>query len=130
MYLPRDNFTFAIDNPYPYALGVSIVLENASSIRIIQDIYRENSDELQIYAEGMNLLSVYVITSLMSEDTPSEYGSVMAMNELISRDLNYNFYEGNVVSTGSVKIVYSLFLFIPYVLFVRVNRKRKKKKKK
>ncbi|GAH15504.1 unnamed protein product, partial [marine sediment metagenome] len=66
MYLPRDNFTFVIDNPYPYALGVSIVLENESGIQVIQEIYRENSDEYRIYVEGKNLQNVNVITCLMS----------------------------------------------------------------
>ncbi|MBK5112118.1 MAG: hypothetical protein KGD59_04395 [Candidatus Heimdallarchaeota archaeon] len=126
MYLPRDNFTFVIDNPYPYALGVCIVLENESSTRVIQEIYHENSDEYRIYVEGMNLLDVYIITSLMSEDTPPEYGFVMSLDDLVSQELNYNFYEGNVVSTGSAKIVYSLFLFIPIVLFLVREKKRRK----
>ncbi|MCK5046271.1 MAG: hypothetical protein KAS22_06805 [Candidatus Heimdallarchaeota archaeon] len=125
MYLPRDNFTFVIDNPYPYALGVSIILENESGIQVIKEIYRENSDEYRIFVEGMNLQNVYVITSLMSEDSPIEYGSVMSMDELISQELNYNFFEGNVANTSVAKITYSLFLFIPIVLFVKNNRKRK-----
>jgi hypothetical protein len=126
MYLPHDNFTFIIDNPYPYSLGVSFVLENESGFRVIQEIYRENSDELRIYVEGMNLQKVYVITSLMSNVTPSEYGVVMSLDELISKDLNYNFVKGNVGSTGSAKIVYSLFLFIPIVLFLVREKKRRK----
>lgn len=125
MYLPQDNFTFVIDNPYPYALGVSIVLENESGIQVIQEIYRENSDEYRIYVEGKNLQNVYVITSLMSEDSPIEYGSVMSMDELISQELNYNFYEGNVANTSVAKIAYSLFLFIPIVLFLIVKKKRR-----
>ena len=126
MYLPRDNFTFVIDNPYPNALGISIILQNESSTRVIQEIYHENSDEYRIYVEGMNLQDVYVITSLMSEETPPEYGIVMSLDDLVSQELNYNFYEGNVVSTGSAKIVYSLFLFIPIVLFLVSEKKRRK----
>lgn len=126
MYLPRDNFTFVIDNPYPYALGVSIVLENESGIRVIQEVYRENNDELRIYVEGMNLQKVYVITSLMSHETPSEYGQVMSMDELISEDLSYNFFEGNILSTNTAKIVYSFILLIPIALFLIIKKKQKK----
>ena len=74
----------------------------------------------------MNLQNVYVITSLMSEDSPIEYGSVMSMDELISQELNYNFFEGNVANTSVAKIAYSLFLFIPIALFLIVKKKRRK----
>ncbi|MCE7746006.1 MAG: hypothetical protein GPJ52_12810 [Candidatus Heimdallarchaeota archaeon] len=125
MYLPRDNFTLVIDNPYPYALGVSIVLENESGIQVIKEIYRENSDEYRIYVEGTNLQNIYVITSLMSEDSPIEYGSVMSMDELISEELNYNFFEGNVVSNVSAKIVYSFLFCIPITLLLIRKKKRR-----
>ena len=126
MYLPRDNFTFVIDNPYPQALGISIVLENESGISVIQEIYREKSDELRIYVEGMNLQNVYVITSLMSEVTPAEFGVVMSMDELISQELNYNFFKGNVANTDSAKIVCSILFFIPIALFLIIEKKRRK----
>ncbi len=125
MYLPRDNFTFVIDNPYPYALGVSFVLENNSDIQVIQEIYHENSDEYQIYVEGSNLDSVYVITSLMTEDTPTDYGVVMSLNELVSIELEYNFFEGNIITTDSAVVVYSVILFIPIILMIYKKKEKR-----
>jgi len=124
MYNPRDNFTFVIDNPYPYALGVSIVMKNESGVQVLQGIYYENTDEYRIYVEGMNLQTVYVITSLMSSDTPSQFGIVMSLDELTQEDLSYNFFEGNLVTNDTANIGFSLILFIPIILMIYKKKKR------
>ncbi|NHJ50016.1 MAG: hypothetical protein FK733_19645 [Asgard group archaeon] len=123
-YNPRDNFTFVIDNPYPYALGISIILENDTGTNVIQELYWEDTDEIMIYAEGENLERVYIVTSLMSPETPVEYGQVMSLDELLSFELYYNIFEGNIIDTKSVNIFYFFLLYIPIILFI-VDKKKK-----
>jgi hypothetical protein len=124
--VPRDKFTFVIDNPYPYALGVSIILENSSCIRVDQKIYHEKSDEIMIYIEDETLNDVTIITSLISHNTPEEYGIVMSLDELPARELNYNIYEGNLIDTGSVKGYFVTLLSIPLIFYIRKIKKKMK----
>ncbi|HUT81691.1 MAG TPA: hypothetical protein VMZ29_10865 [Candidatus Bathyarchaeia archaeon] len=125
MYVPRDSFTFKIDNPYPYALGVSLVIKDDNNWTVTQTIYHEDTDKIQIYVEGININNVYVITSLMSPDTPTGFGDVFSLDELISSELTYNFFEGNAV-TDEVENTSPYFLFIPMLASLLIVKKRKK----
>ncbi len=124
IYTSNDNFTFVIDNPQPYALGISIAFEDDNGWTVIQEINEKKSDDIRIYVEGENIRDVYIITSLLSKNTPTVFGTVMSLNELISVDLNYTFYDGNHVTDG-VGISYSYFIIIPVVMCMIIFKKKR-----
>jgi hypothetical protein len=94
IYAHCDNFTFVIENPYPYALGISIAFLDDNGWNVTQIFNTENSERISIYIEGDNIKGTYVITSLMSPDTPSDFGIVYNLDEIPSESLDYSFYEG------------------------------------
>ncbi len=120
---PYDNFTFVIDNPYPYALGISIIVKDDIGWNVTQIHNTKKSNEISVYIKGENIQEAYVITSLMSRDTPSEYGVVMALDDVVSVDLNYAFYEGHLETKkstfNSFVIIGSIFILGTIILLKR-----------
>lgn len=94
IFADYDNFTFVIENPYPYALGISIAFVDDDGWNVTQVFNTENSDKIYLYVEGDNIQKAYVITSLMSPNTPSDFGVVYDSTEVPSEPLDYFFYEG------------------------------------
>ena len=97
IYADYDNFTFTIENPYPYALGISIAFKDNYGWNVTQLLNTEESDTISLYIEGEEITEAYVITSLMSPSTPSDFGIVYSLSELVSEDLTYIFTEGNTI---------------------------------
>jgi hypothetical protein len=89
-----DNFTFVIENPYPYALGISVAFLDDNGWNVTQVFNTEDSERIRVYIEGDNIQIAYVITSLMAPDTPSDYGIIYDLTEIPSESLDYLFYEG------------------------------------
>jgi len=120
-------FTFVIDNPYPYALGVSIILENNSYLSVMKEIFWEDTDEIKIYIERENLDMVTIITSLMLHQTPAEYGSVMSLDELTSKNLHFRLYEGNIITEPAGLTINTFVIFITtcFVIIIIIRRKTK-----
>jgi hypothetical protein len=94
IYADCDNFTFVIENPYPNALGISIAFLDNNGWNVTQVFNTEHSERIYLCVEGNNIQEAYVITSLMSPDTPSDFGIVYNLNEISSESLDYFFYEG------------------------------------
>ncbi|NHJ84969.1 MAG: hypothetical protein FK734_05875 [Asgard group archaeon] len=126
IYNIPDNFTFIIDNPYPFTLGISIVINDDSNWNVYQEFYYEDTDEIRIYIEGENIEDLYIITSLMSSETPNEFGTITSLDQVESQILSYYYLEGNVVNTKLSKITYSVIFFIPIALIVLIKRNHKR----
>ncbi|MHA1909884.1 MAG: hypothetical protein ACW98Y_21510, partial [Candidatus Thorarchaeota archaeon] len=76
-----------------YALGISVVILDDSGWRVIQSLHTEHTDWIEEYISGINVQEVYIITSLMSADTPSEYGDIYHLDEIPSVALDYEIEE-------------------------------------
>lgn len=126
LYIDNDNFTFEIDNPYPYALGIAIAVEDVSGWKVYKDIKREKGDKLSMCAEGVNIQNAYVITSLMSETTPSEFGVVMSLDEIYSEELSYTFLEGILTPTRSSFGYLPILISLSAITILFVNKRRKR----
>ena len=62
----------------------------------------ENSDYISLYVEGNNIRDAYVITSLMSPNTPHDFGVVYDPAEVLSEPLDYVFFEGSETILGDI----------------------------
>jgi hypothetical protein len=113
-YLDCDNFTFEIDNPYPYALGISIAVRDDFGWKVYKEIKRERGDKFSMSIDCVNIKEAYVITSLMSHSTPSEFGVVMSLDEIDSVDLSYTFLEWIITPTKSS------FAYLPMLISLSV----------
>ena len=100
IYSPMDSQTFQIENPQSYALGISVVILDNSGWSVTQSIHTEQSSVITKHITGSGVQEIYIITSLMSQDTPTEYGDVYALDEVPSVELTYTISE-YVPSLGS-----------------------------
>jgi len=129
IYTEYDNFTFTIDNPYPYALGISVILEDENGWNVTKSLHHEDTDKISIYIEGNDISKAYVITSLMTSSTPSDYGIIYSMDELVSVKLSYVFTEGAITSPveeSKSSFLVTLLAF-PAICVLLVNRKKLRK---
>jgi hypothetical protein len=94
IHSPVDEFTFRIENPTSYALGISIAILDESGWVISQSLHTEYLEWIEVYCSGTNVQEVYVITSLMNIDTPEDYGQIYNLDEIPSVELDYNITEG------------------------------------
>jgi len=95
IYADYHNFTFVIENPYPKALGISIAFMDDDGWNVTQIFNTENSEHISLYVEGKNIRDAYVITSLMSPNTPPDFGVIYDPAEVLSDPLDYVIFEGS-----------------------------------
>jgi hypothetical protein len=129
IYADCDNFTFVIENPYPNALGISIAFLDDNGWNVTQILNTNYSERIGLHVEGNNIQIAYVITSLMSPSTPSDFGIVYSLAEVPSKTLDYLCYEGthalsvdkvsqmpsidNVLSTDEVAVNVTVTHYFP-----------------
>lgn len=126
IYTDYDNFSFEIENPYPDALGISVILRDDSGWNVTQYFNTENSDLISLYVEGHNIQEVYIVTSLMSSDTPSDFGIVYSMSEVHSKSLDCYFYEGKHDTNESNLVFVPIISLVCLFLISRIKRNESK----
>jgi hypothetical protein len=126
---PYDNFTFVIQNPYPFALGVVAAIRDNNGWNITQIFNTKESDTISVYIEGDDITEAHVITSLMSSSTPNEYGILYSLDELTNKELDYTFYEGKYIETPTESSSNTLIsigsIILLSIILVVVKRKRR-----
>ncbi len=127
IYADYDNFTFVIENPYPYALGISIAYLDDAGWNVTQFFNTVNSEQISLYIEGTNIQEAYVITSLMSANTPADFGIVYALSELDSESLDYYFYEGKYEITDESSFTIIILPVLTCILVISGMRRKSRK---
>jgi len=129
--LPKDYFTFEIESPPQYALGISIAIKDKNGWNVTQKLYTDESMTIVEYISGDEIDEVYIITSLMNNNTPSEYGIITLYdNPPPSLKLDYSFTEwhyGPNLITESIWILVLGIIVITIIGIVIIFFIRKKK---
>jgi len=102
LYSPDSNFTFEIENPYPNALGIVVAIRDADGWRVSQAIHHSIAGSFSEYVEGRDIEEVYIITSVISPETPTEYMDVFAWDDVPNVLLDYSFNEGYIPNYSQV----------------------------
>ncbi|MFX1255113.1 MAG: hypothetical protein ACFFCZ_26170 [Promethearchaeota archaeon] len=127
---PPDSFTILIENPFPYSLGMSIVIKDINGWNVTQKLYSENSDLIEEYISGTDIQEIYIITSLMSATTPTFYGVVGGLDDLPSVKLDFKFIEGDYnpleqTSEVSYDFLTFIIIFASTSIYLVLKRRRK-----
>ncbi|MFX1607269.1 MAG: hypothetical protein ACFFDD_15390, partial [Promethearchaeota archaeon] len=93
---PPDNFTITIDNPYPYALGVIIAVSNSTGWHVSQSQFHSASEAITKYVQSNGAEEVYMITTLMSDETPTDFEDVFELDAIPSESLDISIKEGHI----------------------------------
>jgi hypothetical protein len=117
LYHPPDDFTFSITNPYPtYSLGVSIALYDQNGWHVMQSIHNESSEVISINISGEQIDDAFIITALMSEDTPEDFIDFIDIGDESYLHLNYTIIEGHEQTSNAnnsfIGIVFSMILVL------------------
>lgn len=125
---PYTNFTFEIENPHPYALGISIAIKQNDGWNVTQSIHTEKREHISKYIVREKDADVFVITSLMAEGTPSDYGILLEGDSPPFLNLDVKYIEGyNPPSkTGNLnlQIISVCLVFLGSLLLITRRRKR------
>ncbi len=117
MYSPESNFTFEIENPYPYALAIVVSILDADGWRVSQTIHHSIAGSFSEYVEGRDIEEVYIITSVISPDTPTEYRDVFAWDDIPNVLLDYSFKESLIPNYSQV-LFFIIIIGAPSILAI------------
>jgi len=127
---PPDNFTISI-NKYSQSFGVGLVVAmiNSSGSFVSQFQYPSSSGTISEFIQSTGAEEVYLITTLMSDDTPTDFQNVYELDEIPSDSLDITISEGETRSqSGSDSIMVPITILGIVALssiFIVVGRKRR-----
>ena len=101
LHSPTDNMALKIECPISCCIGIAIAVLDDEGWHVTQTLHTENSTEITEHIEGTNVQAVYIMTSLMSKNTPSIFGLIYDLDETPSLDLDYSISSMLTTSTTS-----------------------------
>ncbi|KXH74028.1 MAG: hypothetical protein AM326_10185 [Candidatus Thorarchaeota archaeon SMTZ-45] len=90
-----DNFTINIEKLRPYAMGVVVAMRNSSGWYVFQSQFHSTSGAISKYIQSNGAEEAYVITTLMSDETPTDFEDVFELAEIPSASLDLSITEGD-----------------------------------
>ncbi len=126
---PLDSFTIQIDNPYPLAVGVVVALRNSSGWYVSQSKCHYRSAIISECIRSSGIEEVYVITTLMSDETPIDFQDVYELAEVPLKSLDISITEGHTESQPMYEQIIVPILILGIVglssIFIVVRGKRR-----
>ena len=126
---PPNEFTVKLSNPKPHALGISAVINDVNGWNITQTVsYSNNDDELYLYFTGDEINYAYIITSIISTNTPFAPSFVNPRLTAPYKYLTLTILNGHITPTATVnanlKFIYIGFCIVfSVIIFKRLRRK-------
>ncbi len=123
---PPNEFTVKITNPKPYALGISVAINDRNGWNVSQTVLHDSKeDELYLYLTGDEIDYAYIITSMINMDTPDapNYNnpSLTAPYEY----LNLTILDGHIAPTKAISFYStSVIILIPFVWVLSIRKRR------
>ncbi|NPD88898.1 MAG: hypothetical protein HGN29_09235 [Asgard group archaeon] len=121
---PPNEFTLEIANPYPLSIGISSAIYDDNGWSIAQTLNSEENGETIIsHFTGENIEFAYIITSLMSPETPTTYASGYT-EKSSSKQLSYSFMKGHKRASYNFLSFSILLIFLSTMIVIVRRRKR------
>ena len=112
---PSDNFTISIDNSYPFDVGVVVAFTNSSGLHVSQFQHHSSYGAISQFVQCNGAAEVYLITTLMSDETPTNFEDVLELTDVPSANLTLSITEGNLVGLSISELI-----IIPFSLLAIV----------
>ncbi len=93
---PPDNFTISISKSQSYGAGLVVALVNSSGSYVSQFQYPSSSQTITEFIRASDAEEVYLITTLMSDQTPTDFQNVYDLAEIPSDGLDLTISEGDI----------------------------------
>jgi len=98
---PPDNFTISISKSQSYGVGLVVASVNSSGSYVSQFQYSSNSQIITEFIQSNGAEEVYLITTIMSDETPTDFQNVYDFAEIPSDSLDITISEGDMRSPPS-----------------------------
>ena len=106
LFSPPDNFTISISKSQSYGVGLVVALINSSGSYVSQFQYLSSSQMITEFIQSSGSEEVYLITTLMSDETPTDFQNVLELAEIPSDTLDLTISPGDTrIQSGSNLIV-------------------------
>jgi len=103
---PPDNFTISISKSQSFGAGLVVALVNSSGSYVSQFQYPSSDSTISEFIQSNRAQEVYLITTLISDVTPTDFQNVLELDEIPSDSLDITISEGDArVQSGSDLIV-------------------------
>ncbi|MCG3220761.1 MAG: hypothetical protein H7641_05215 [Candidatus Heimdallarchaeota archaeon] len=120
---PPNEFTLKIANPYPDSIGISAAIYDDNGWSIAQTLNSEENGETIIsHFTGENIEFAYIITSLMTQETPTNYAKDYTQKSP-SKQLTYSFMKGHKRVSYNF-LSFSILLIFLSTMIVIVRRRK------
>ncbi|MFW9924998.1 MAG: hypothetical protein ACFFDW_17120 [Candidatus Thorarchaeota archaeon] len=114
---PPDNFTFLMSNPQPtYALGVTIAINDQEGWKIEKGKYVQENELVGIHVSGKNISEAYIVTSIISEETPTTFRDFIEVGYETYLTLDYSIEEGHIPLT-----ITEIAGIVPYKMIILLS---------
>ncbi len=127
LYSPLDQMTLKVENTPSGVLGIATAFLDDDGWHVSQNLHTEYAFEITEFIEGINVQEVYFIASLMSDSTPTEFGAIYDLDEVLSVDLDYLISEGIQTETSGMTIFLLLISGVSAitVMVIVIHHRRK-----
>ena len=127
---PPNEFTVKVSNPKPHAMGVSAVINDKNGWNITQTVsYSNNDDESYLYFSGDEINYAYIITSIISTNTPYAPSFIYPRLTAPYKYLTLTILDGHITPTttenANLKLIYIGFCIASSVITIRRVRRKK-----
>ncbi|MCE7743689.1 MAG: M1 family metallopeptidase [Candidatus Heimdallarchaeota archaeon] len=128
---PPNEFTVKITNPKPHVLGISAVINDENGWNITQVICPDNDEEeIYLYYSGKDINNAYIITSIISLDTPYAPSFLYPRLTAPYKYLTLTILDGHVTvevsENANLRILYTGLSIIISSIVINLKRKSKR----
>jgi len=92
---PPDNFTISIRKSQTFATGIIVALINSSGSYVSQYQYPSSYETISEFVQSNGAEEVYLITTLISDETPTDFQNVFELAEIPSDSLDLTISAGD-----------------------------------
>ncbi|MFW9893823.1 MAG: hypothetical protein ACFFFO_16580, partial [Candidatus Thorarchaeota archaeon] len=112
---PPDNFTISISKSQSYGAGLVVALINSSGSHVSQFQYPSSSQTITEFIQCSGAEEVYLLTTLMSDETPTDFQDIFELAEIPSDSLDLTINVGDARSQPSSNLIMITFLILGIV---------------
>jgi hypothetical protein len=125
---PPDNFTISISKSQSFGAGLIVALVNSSGSYVSQYQFPSTQRTISEFIQSNGAEEVYLITTLISDETPTDFQDVLELAEIPSDSLDLTISEGDTRSQSSPDLIIVPFTILAIValssIFIVVRKKR------
>ncbi len=126
---PPDNFTITISKSQSFGAGLVVASVNSSGSYVSQFQYPSSYRTISEFIQSNGAEEVYIITTLISDETPTDFQNVYELDEIPSDSLDITIVEGDTRNQSGSDLIIIPFSILGIValssIFIAYRRTKR-----